>query len=386
MAVAPISQPFDLSPTLRNNRATGVVFLTLAILLGAVVFLHFEGHFQLPVEYSTLPFDELCGGFAFLFFVFGIRSYFRRLAYRVDPSKQTIQRVTGGVFGTRYDEEIPFSLLKHVQVVREARGTHKSKHTYFPVYIHLKSDDQKQVFLSDRYPAARVCGETLAKLANVKLHDDSQPGATQVRQPGELDETVREKLRNEFTHQLRPSAPPRMRAKIQPGVEALTIENPRFDIASLGPTKKALWVLFAIFGGWAAVFLYFEEYIFALFGAVVVAAMLYALLRTETMTLTRDTLAVRAGIFFLKRTKRIPLSELEELCLLNATESESEDSDKLLEKGQIKRDIHKALGTIVALGSAIVARSDRESITFGRTLANAELDCILYEMESRIGK
>ena len=291
MTVAPISQPFNLSATLRKDRAFGVVLLALAILFGAAGFLHFEGYFQLPTEYSTLPFDALCGGFALLFFIFGIRAYFRRLEYRIDPLKQTIQRVTRGVFGTRYGEEIPFSLLKHVQVVRETRGPHDDKHTYFPVYLHLKSDDQKQVFMADRYPAARVCGEKLAKVANVELHDDSQPGATQIRKPDELDETVRKKLRKEFLHDLKPSAPLRMRVKIRSDVETLTIENPRFDIAALGPMKKALWVLFAIFGAWAAVFLYFEEYIFSLFGAFVVAVMLYVLLRTETMTLTRDTLA-----------------------------------------------------------------------------------------------
>ena len=109
--------------------------------------------------------------------------------------------------------------------------------------------------------------------------------------------------------------------------------------------------------------------------------MLYALLRSETIALSRDTLVVSIGVFFLKRTREIPLAELEELFLDQATKSEGEEADKLLKEGQVTRNMHTALASIVALGSAIVARSDRTAITIGRILSPAELDYILYQME-----
>ena len=108
------------------------------------------------------------------------------------------------------------------------------------------------------------------------------------------------------------------------------------------------------------------------------------MLRSETITLTRDTLAVRSGIGFLKITQRIPLAELEELYLSNATESEREEPGKLLEEGQVSRDWYTLLEFIVALGTSIVVRSDRKSITFGRILSHEELNYILYQIERRI--
>ncbi len=381
MTVPMISHPFDLKATGKGGYIFGIISLTIFMVLSVIGFGFFKGYFQPFAELSTLPLDLFCAAFSFMFLFAGIASFYRYRRYRVDPLKQTIQLVKGGIFGSRYAEVIRFDELKHILVAREDRGGHDNKTIYFPVYIHLKSDDMKQVFLSDRYLPARACGERLAKVTTVEFHDESQPGKTQVRKPEELDETVREWLGKEFYHRQPPKAPTLMHAKIQPSFEMLTILIPRFDVARLGPMKKALWILLVLFGGCAAAAFYFESYMFSLFGAIVFGVMLYGVLHSQTITLTRDILTVRSGIFFLKRTKQIPLSELEELCLLNSTGSESNDSDKLLQDKQITRSIHTALQAFVALGSAIVARSDRESITFGRILSNAELDHILYKME-----
>ena len=241
------------------------------------------------------------------------------------------------------------------------------------------------MFLWDRYITARGQGERLAKAANIELHDDSEAGETRVRTPDELDQTIREKLSKESSHRSPPSAPVRMHARIQPSVDTLLIEIPRFDIASLGPMKKAVWVLLAIFGGWVGVAVYFGEYFISFVGGIFAGAILYGLLRSETIALSRDTLAVSAGVFFLRRTRKIPLSELEELFLDHATKSEDKEADQLLEEGQVTREIHTALASIVALGSSLVARSDRVSITVGRILSPTELDYILYQMERWIG-
>lgn len=382
MTVAPLSQPFDLSISLRGGCFFGIILLAIAITAGLAGFWHFQGRFQLPAEYSTLPFKELCAGIALFFFVVGISELIRYRGYRIDPLKQTIQGITRGVFGTRYDEEIPFSELNYVQVVRENRGTHdSSKHFYFSVYISLKNGNPQRVFLSDRYPAARVCGERLAKLANVDLHDDSETGASRIRKPEELDQTVWEKLCKYSSRRLPPSIPQTMHTKSQLSFESLTIVSPRFDINSLGPMKKALWVLFAIFGIWITVAVFYQSYLSAFFAVCVFAVMFSAMLRSETIILTRDTLTVQAAIGFLKRTQQIPLSELEEMCLSNVTKLEGEDSKKLYAEEQISKGLHTALEAIVALGSSIVFRSDRKAIHFGRILSHAELDHVLFQIE-----
>ena len=118
MTGTPISQPFDLIGIGSSSRAFGVILITIAIALGVVAYGLLEGYVERPVELATLPLDMLCGGGALLFFVVGLRAYFSHRLYRVDPLKQTIQRVTGGVFGTHYGEEIPFNQLAYVQIAR----------------------------------------------------------------------------------------------------------------------------------------------------------------------------------------------------------------------------------------------------------------------------
>lgn len=381
MTVTPMSQPFDLSMMRGGGRLSGVIELTIAIAIGLTGFLHFKGYFQLPADFAILPFDELCAGFALLIFLSGIVDFFRFRGYRIDPLKKTIQQVTRGVFGTRYGQEIFFNNISHVQIVREVHGTPDT--AYLPVYIHLKSGDLKQVFKSDRYSIVRGCGEKLAKLINVDIHD-TEAGVTQVRKPEGLDETVREKLRKQSSHQISPNTPPRMHAKIKSRFESLVIDIPRFDITHLGAINKLLWVLFTVFPGWTAVALYFESYLLAFIGAFFWVIPLNAMLRSETITLTRDTFAVRSGIGLFKITQRIPLAELEELYLSNATQSEREESGKLLKEEQVSKDWHTLIEFIVALGAAIVVRSDRKSITFGRILSHEELNYILYQIERRI--
>jgi hypothetical protein len=123
---------------------------------------------------------------------------------------------------------------------------------------------------------------------------------------------------------------------------------------------------------------------FALFGAFVCGTFFFLVFRSETIIVSRDALTLRAGLFFIQVPRSIPLSELEELTLLNATKEESKESDQLLGSGQISRDIYAGIRAITALGSAIVARSDRRSFSFGRILSAPELDYILYEIERRI--
>ncbi len=120
----------------------------------------------------------------------------------------------------------------------------------------------------------------------------------------------------------------------------------------------------------------------AIFAVIPSAAMIFALLRSETITLTKNTLSKRTAVGIFKRMQQIPLSELEELYIsTRVTKSKKNESDMLLEEEPLSEDMHKALNSIEVFGSAIKARSDRKSIVFGRILSQAELDHVLYQME-----
>ncbi len=120
----------------------------------------------------------------------------------------------------------------------------------------------------------------------------------------------------------------------------------------------------------------------AIFAVIPSAAMIFALLRSETITLTKNTLSKRTAVGIFKRMQQVPLSELEELYIsTRVTKSKKNESDMLLEEEPLSEDMHKALNSFDVLKSAIIARSDRNSIVFGRILSHAELDHVLYQME-----
>ncbi len=213
-----LSQPFEFSSTPPINYWAGVILIAIAITAGIAGFLHFREYFQLPAEFSFIPFEMLCGGIALFFFIFGPVGIFRFNGYRVDPTKQTIQKIKKGIFSTRKGEEILFNELNYVQFVREVvvsgTGTNKRSDVCFYVYIFLKKGAGKRVF-SGGLLSGRVCSERLAKAVNVDLHDDSDPGLSQIRKPDELDKTVYEKLHQHFSLRTPPNTPLRMHSRTQ---------------------------------------------------------------------------------------------------------------------------------------------------------------------------
>ena len=378
------AQPFYLKDNWLGNIVFGLITLSIGVVLAYIAYDNYSGANSIIPELSGERVDVFFGIFGGVLILVGLPSIFKRKGYKVYPSNRTICHVKKGIFGTKLSDEILFADLTHVQVARVTRSSNDSERTYFPVVIHLKSGESREIFWEDRYPHSRRCAETISRLADVDFYDDSEPGGTQVRTPEELDQTVGEKLAKKSADRSQPSKPVLTYAKVIPGTDSLRIEIPRVDLASFGPMRIALWILFAVFGGGAAAFFYYGEIVFGLFCSFVVAAFLYLILRSESITLTRDALIVREGISFIKWPRQIPFSELEELLLLNATAEEDKEADQLLESGQVTKEIHRALEAFVALGSAIVARSDSKSISIGRVLSNAELDHLLYQMESWI--
>ena len=222
-------------------------------------------------------------------------------------------------------------------------------------------------------------------MIQVDLHDESEPGQAVVRKAGELDKTVGEKLRDgSMDLESAPDDTTLRYARMSQDSQQLVIEIPRFDLASLGKLRIAFWILLAFLGAWVGVSLYFKDFLFLLFGAFFSLVVLGGVFRTEHVTLTSDSLNAQLRFVLVRKTRRIPLSELEELALSNVAAEENEESDELLHSGEIDEKMHSALNTLFALGSAIMARSDTKSISIGRTLPESDLKIILGEMQQWI--
>lgn len=379
----PASEPFDLRSTPGGNRATGIFFLLLAGGAGFAAYWHYTGHFALPSDLSTLPFELMCGLFGGMLTVMGLKTVLRYRGFRINPGQQTVREIRKGLFGSRLGEEFLFGDVEHVRVERTRGGRQDRSSTFYPVYVQLKSGETKPLFSAGRYLDSRARGEKLAKLFRVDYHDASQ-GEVQIRTPEQLDETVQARLSlNQFDREA-PPRPDKMHSIMRNEMDKLVIEIPAVSLASLGPLKMVLWIGLALLGIAVVATLVWTPSMFTLVGAFILVVVLVAVLRSETVTLSRDTLAVRSGVLIFKRTQTIPLSELEELCLVDATGSEGREANQLLAGGEISQEIHQLLGTFVALGASVIARSDRVSMTFGRILSREELAFLLFELESRM--
>jgi hypothetical protein len=250
--------------------------------------------------------------------------------------------------------------------------------------LRLKSGQNETVVTTDRFEEARQTAERFARVLALDLHDSADGGEAVVRKPDDLDRTVRDKLREKFSSRLPPATPSRPHATVHQGSDGLTIDIPRLAVGQFGPMQKALWLLMAALVAGIAAAYYWSIGGLALFCVPVFAALAWVLLRSETIVVNADALSVSTGIGPIKIRRSIPLAELEELELSNVTADEQKELDQLVARDARVRENRGALAAIVALGSAIVAKSDTRKLTMGRTLSAAELDLILYEMERRI--
>lgn len=375
------STPLDLCESSIGNRASGIFFLLLA---AGAFFLAWSGVLELPKDMADFPLELVGSLFGVILVYMGLSVVFALKGFRLDPTANTIRRFRRGAFGRRYGPEIALEDLDHLRFTLESSGTGGKKTVFYAVYLQQKTGEQVPVVRTDRFNYARQMAERFARELRLDLHDDSDGGEAHVRKPDELDETVREKLRKKVSLRSQPGTPARMRAKIQNGIDGLTIEIPRFEVKQLGPMQKALWILMIVLAGGIVAAYVWEMSGIALFCVPVFLVFSYLLLHSETIVVSRDTLSVGTGIGALKIKRSIPLAELEELHLTNLTAAEEKDLDKLVNDGEIPHNLHGAIEAIISLGSAITANSDRKKITMGRMLSNAELDVILYEMECRI--
>lgn len=242
------------------------------------------------------------------------------------------------------------------------------------------------------YQRARRAAEAVARFLSLPLHDCSA-GDVVVRQPAELDEPLRSRLRRTGGPPHLPPAPPAPKARVEQTHEGLRVE-----VVGAGPSATA-WlpvgcaVLFAALVGvafWSGTIR--SPRPFAIAVGVFVALPILAALGAAARHLLQRTVVVagRLGLrveqaSLLGRTViEIPADELEELVIVRPDApplpegaASAEQWRWSLEHGRMP-DGRKASKIVrwawrLAGSQGIVARSDRVSVTFGAGLPPEEL-------------
>lgn len=242
------------------------------------------------------------------------------------------------------------------------------------------------------YQQARRAAEAVARFLSLPLHDRSA-GEVVVRQPAELDEPLRSRLRRTGGPPHLPPAPTAPKARVEQTHEGLRVE-----LAGAGPSAAA-WlpvgcaVLFAAFVGltfWGG--LTRSPKPFAVAVGIFIALPILAALGTAVRNVLQRTVVVSGHmglrveqVFLLgRKVLEIPADELEELVLLRPDApplpegaASAEQWRWSLEHGRMPdgREAPRALRWAWRLGGSqgIAARSDRVSLTFGAGLPPEEL-------------
>ncbi len=288
-----------------------------------------------------------------------------------------------------------------VTISKENRGSGNSSRTVFPV--KLAGGGEVGAFEYEApvdYQKARQVGEELARFLGRDIEDRSS-GVTVHRSLKELDESVRDRMRRTRERVRLPGAPWEMKATIREEVEGTVIELPP---PGLKPVHLATIIPSLIFAGVVGLFflrplfgtgtpgevkLIFGGFVVLFFIVVPVAVTLGSALRKAryrvTITVSQVMLRIEQGSGRRRKVTEIPGSELEEFELVgrkdpfDAVVREAEEGYE--RTGEPEQKILRMLTPDSMLGklarmavkSEIVARSDTETIRFGRDLSDDEL-------------
>jgi hypothetical protein len=296
------------------------------------------------------------------------------------------------VLGLGRRKETPFAGCDRVTIEKDT-GDSDSPTTY-PVRLAGPAGvEGLAVDKPSDYQQARVAGERVARFLDLPLHDSSA-GMTTVRQPAELDEPLRARLRRTGGAPPLPSAPPDPRARIEETSDGLRIEIAGAGATAVGWIPVALATVFSIVVGLSILpsLLRGGPSVFLLIGALFVLAPLLLTLKGAGTTVLRRTVVVASRLalrveghaWLTRTTVEIPADELEELILLRLDapslppgQGDAEVWKWSLDHGRMPdgRQAPGALRWLWRLASTpgILARSDRASVVIGTGLPPEEL-------------
>jgi len=274
---------------------------------------------------------------------------------------------------------VPLETVSQVAITKEIRRSDKSTYTVYPVRLS-HGEGRFHVCEPRSYKNARSEAEDLAKFLEVELADMSE-GEAKVRQANELDHSIRDQARNRGESIEVPAVPTGCRVKHDLSSGKLTLEVPApgispallvvFGVAGLVPLGFLGFMASKIFGDGGAP-LFFKAF-FAVFALVFMAPIFLIPGRMFLMGKSRERVSVTPEELELAivsplwtKSVSIPADEIEELEL--AGEARAGGYAAAGEAPPFVKSVVHGLGG----GATIVARSDKQSLNFGRGLTVPE--------------
>lgn len=321
--------------------------------------------------------------FGLIFAVVGGALVFGRGGIDVDLRRRELVRWWSAIVRVK-STVIPLTEIRQVTVTKEVRKNKNSTTTVYPIYVELAAS-RKNLVEDQDYQSSRRVAEGLARFAGVPMSDASS-GQPVVRQPDELNESLRDRVRRMNERLEYPSPPAVSELIVRNEPEGMTIELPRGGgfLFALLPMIFFLgvFVFFLIpFGGMilgdnsmpfemkllvGGFFLFF-------FGLLPFFILLFKLIRGLTsrsrVVVDGRRLRVENSSTGSKKAVEIPADELEELTLSSPPVS-MEQTEEFRRLGQSNLRV-KLMMRILRMGkpSGITARSDKASVTFGENLS-----------------
>ncbi len=276
----------------------------------------------------------------------------------------------------------PMESFTQVKITKEIRRSDKSTYTVYPVRIALE-DGRFNISEARTYQKAREEAEELAKFLELPLSDASEGGEARVREAGELDQSLRDQARAKGETVAAPPIPEGCQVRHELGAGRLQLEVPAPEIPKSALLLMGLFCLIPLgfFGFIASKMLEGgAPLVFKVFiGFFVLAAMLPLILgpgrmfllskSPERITVTPDSLEMSLVSPFWTKTVSIPAEEIEELELSGAARAGNEGQN-IDQAPKVARAAVMMMGG----GATIMARSDKQTLHFGRGLTRAEAE------------
>jgi hypothetical protein len=391
---------FDFDPKMERKSGGGclMVFGFPFLLIGGFLMLTALGLTGVAMD------DDLPGLVMFLmgavFSGAGTALMFGRAGITIDRTSSRVTKWWGLLLPIKVTE-YDLSRYDRITVGKEIRRDSNSEKTVFPVRLAGgQGVEELEYDAPVDYPAARRLSEELARYVGLDI-EDSMSGRTVLRRLEDLDESVHDRIRRTGERIALPATPLEMRAEVREEAGATIVDLPPsgLTLSNIAPIFPVLFFtgmvgLFflpellsagtppefqLIFGGFVGFFFVFLP-IVVVFGNAIRQAR-----RRVTITASRRMLRVEIGAGRKRKVTEIPGAELEEFVLVSRKEdvnaaigqageerARTTENQRVIQQLLAPDSMLWKLARMVAK-SEIVARSDTETVRFGRGLPDVEL-------------
>ncbi|MBI1372280.1 MAG: hypothetical protein GC159_05905 [Phycisphaera sp.] len=298
-----------------------------------------------------------------VFGLFGFVTMGWRSGLRVNHRRRTLT-TWWGVVVPLFSKDRDLEAVRAVHVCKEVRRTSNGKggsssKTVYPVRLVFDGSDRHEIKAPGSPIVARQLAEAVAHAADAPMHN-AIGGESVIRQPDQLDWSLREHLLHAGDAPPEPTAPSDTTLRVEPERDGYAIDVPPLGVKSgivlvlpaMGMAVIPLVIFFNM--GDARPPLGFVLFACALFGVPFLGAALWMLHRTVVRTrirLTPDELTITRRAPWWKSTRTLKCDDVEELTVSTA---------------------EHPLAALIAAGS-VTAVTDARIEQFGQGLATDDL-------------